>query len=142
MSQPKDCPVGKPKPRRKRKNLEAPVQKAVLQWLSTQPNAILVERRQTGAFALEGGGYVKFGVKGRADIWVEWRKVTRLWGNTVDGEVHIEIECKRADGKGQLSKDQKKFQEYCLTNCISYLIVTSVRELKIGLTKLGLDFNI
>ena len=143
MSQPKDCPVGKPKPRRKRKNLEAPVQKAVLQWLSTQPNAVLVERRNTGAFALEDGGYVKFGVKGRADVWVEWLHVMDPeFGRTgMQYYVHVEIECKRADGKGRLSKDQKEFRDFCLTNHIPYLIVISVDELKVGLAELGLDLE-
>ena len=49
---------------------------------------------------------------------------------------HVEIECKRSDGKGRQSAVQKEFQEFCDNQGIPYILVKSTTELKIELNRL------
>ncbi len=138
---PQKCPITKPK-KCKRENLESPVVKAVLQYLVDHPRVILVERRNTGAVKFNDGSMIHFGSKGRADIWCLVKTIAASWVSLHGGTPeHVEIECKRADGKGRLSPAQKKFQAHCLACGIPYLVVTSVEELIAGLDNLGLDIN-
>jgi len=124
MSLPKECPVGLQRKRRKTpgKNLEAGVVRDCLRFLRECPGVIYVERRNTGALQIQGGGYVRFGSKGAADIWCLVKTQCRH-------PLHIEIECKRADGKGRLSPNQKTFQNFCGHYGIFYIVTTSAEYL-------------
>lgn len=138
------------KPTRKRspkKNLEARVIRDCLTYLCRHPTVVYVERRNTGAVMFTDGSRVAFGATGAADIWCIARThVHRAncridltgkccpedWGPGCDDcpqLKHIEIECKRADGKGKQSQAQKDFQHFCNANGIPYLLVTSAEEL-------------
>jgi len=130
---PKQIPIGKPKRKKTpKKNLEGVVVRACLKHLREDPDVEYVERRNTGAVQLQGGGFIRFGSKGAADIWC----LVRVSGNRVfpagmnhSPLEHVEVEVKRADGKGRLSKDQKVFQDMCNEKGIPYLVVTSVEQL-------------
>ena len=149
---PKDCPINKPRKRRSRKNLEAPVIKECLNFLLKYPDVIYVERRNTGAVQFQDGGFLRFGQKGATDIWclVRCRHLKRYstwWECTenIDGScvgschTHVEIECKRADGKGRQSEAQKKFQEFCEGHAIPYILTTSANQLAEKIQAIGLD---
>jgi hypothetical protein len=110
------------------KSAEAGVIRECLKWMRSQPQIIYVERRTTGFFAFEGGGGISIGYKGAPDIWC-------LMGRAEN--IHVEIECKRRDGKGKLSVDQQKFQSFCNGACIPHFVVTSVNDLKNQLRKGG-----
>lgn len=134
--QPKDCPVGPKKKRRRssKKDLEGPVVRECLKFLSDNPYVLYVERRNTGAIQFEDGGFIRFGKKGAADIWCLVKQTieddTGLYGyvagrSAITRLIHVEIECKRADGKGRLSPDQKLFKEFCDSHGIPYILTTS-----------------
>ena len=115
--------------RSKRKDLEAGVLRECIKWLRAQPDVLYVERRNTGAVQFEGGGFMRFGFPGAADLWCV---VAEGEGLLMDGATipaHVEIECKRADGKGRLSPTQKAFQRLCHEKGIPYLVVTSAEDL-------------
>lgn len=152
MPLPKDCPIG-PQRKRKRtpkKHLEATVVRECLQFLAKHPDVIYVERRNTGAVQFQDGGFVRFGAVGAADIWCLVRRYTHRkncrigsssgrpmccpedWGPDCEGCIqttHIEIECKRSDGKGRQSAAQKKFQEFCASQHIPYILCSSTKQL-------------
>jgi len=130
--------------RRSKKHLEGRVVRECLQFLKQDPRVIYVERRNTGAVRFQDGGFIRFGSKGAADIWalikIPLYEVDisedltippvqpRLSGSyTVR---HVEIEAKRSDGKGRQSPDQKKFQKFCDSHCIPYILTTSAIELE------------
>ena len=149
---PKKCPVGGPKKRNRtpKKNLEGIVVSTCLQALHDCPDVIYVERRNTGSLEIEGGGFVSFGSPGAADIWClvntkRYHMASDDHGNWVCSSVptghiiHIEVEAKRRDGKGHQSVDQKKFQEFCNSNGIPYLLVTSAEQLKQKIKAIVLD---
>ena len=148
---PKDCPINKPRKRRSRKNLEAPVIKECLNFLLKHPQIIYVERRNTGAVQFQDGGFLRFGQKGAADIWclvdttqylTAYDKKMNQWFRSCDpikGLVHVEIECKRKDGKGRQSEAQKKFQEFCEGHAIPYILTTSANQLAEKIQAIGLD---
>jgi hypothetical protein len=117
-------PPPKPPKRRKtpRRDLEGSVVKECLEFLHHRcPDVAYVERRNTGAVAFEGGGFLRFGSKGAADIWCLIRGESGL--------IHIELEIKRRDKRGRLSEDQKQFQRMCKDEGIPYFVITSVEEL-------------
>ena len=132
MSLPSECPIGVPKKRRKRspkRDLEGPVVKACLRYLRNHHEVLYVERRNTGMVHFQGGGAIRFGSLGASDIWCLVRAPS--WTQTGCGpEVcyHLEIECKRSDGKGVLSDNQKVFRAMCLEKQIPYIVVTSVDQ--------------
>lgn len=149
---PKDCPINKSKKKRSRKNLEAPVVKECLQYLLKCPQVIYVERRNTGAVQFQDGGFLRFGQKGAADIWCLIKSKTfpfksdgsigaDLPFNTDDFRflVHVEIECKRADGRGRQSEAQKKFQEFCEGHSIPYILTISANQLAEQISAIVLD---
>ncbi len=133
--------------RSKRKDLEAGVLRECTRWLRANPGVVYVERRNTGAVAFEGGGFMRFGAPGAADLWCLVR--CQMMAKQVDQEppcwqcpphcareccsssclVHVEIECKRRDGKGRLSPAQKAFQDRCENIGVAYLVVTSAEDL-------------
>jgi hypothetical protein len=120
------------KKRRSRKDLEAGVLRECIEWLKRQTSVIYVERRNTGAVQFADGGFIRFGAKGAADLWCLVRTISGACGWN-DGETvleHAEIECKRRDGKGKLSAEQKKFQDFCHNAGIAYCVVTSAADLK------------
>lgn len=140
--------TGKPKkPRRKtpKKDLEAIVVRDCLAYLHGHPDVIYVERRNTGMILFQSGGCVRFGHKGAADIWCLLRRLPPWRFNCPDAtawvkagqNLHIEIECKRADGKGKQTQAQAAFQEFCVNNAIPYLLVTSAKELAEKLLQFG-----
>ena len=142
MSFPFDILTDPPKKRRHRtpkKNLEGAVVRDCLRYLHDNDDVIYVERRNTGAVQLEGGGFIRFGSKGAADIWCLVKQIAKsgdgLYGYiagrppTTTRLVHVELEMKRADGKGRLSEDQKVFRDFCHKHDIPYFVITSVREL-------------
>ncbi len=124
---PKKCPVGEPKKRTPKKNLEGVVVKECLALLNDLHAVLYVERRNTGSVDFEGGGHISFGCKGAADIWCVVNVPCTICNTSVG--VHVEIECKRADGKGRLSVAQKKFKDRCATLGIPYLVVTSAQNI-------------
>lgn len=138
---PKEMQIGPPKPKRKRtskKDLEGTVIRECLKALKASPAVAYVERRNTGAAMFQGGGFVRFGRVGSADIWclvqcnIPCPNEGGAWA--CPRLTHVEIECKRADGKGRQSPDQKRFQELCDNRGIPYILTTSAQELmvKIG----------
>ncbi len=133
MPLPQNCPVGPRKRRNKtpKKDLESAVLWECLQYLDQRSDVAYVERRNTGAVEFEGGGFLRFGSPGAADIWCLIRGSD--WGlawDSVSHLAHIEIECKRRDGKGRQSPEQIEFQEFCDSHHIPYLLVTSADELE------------
>lgn len=127
------CPIceeaGKPKRKRTpKKNLESGVVKDCLNYLVLDSRIAYVERRNTGAVSFGEKGFIRFGAKGAADIFCVLK----------DGR-HVEIECKRADGKGRLSTAQQEFSKHCVTNGIPYVVITSVAELEKYLRSLLTD---
>lgn len=159
-SLPQECPVGKRKKRRKtpKKNLEAQVVRKCLRLLAEHPDVVYAERRNTGMVLFQGGGCVKFGHKGAADIWCllnvyQYDHNCRHgfsngypqchpedWGSQCDNckqLIHIEIECKRADGKGKQTPAQQNFEIFCHGRNIPYLLVTSAKELAEKLLQFG-----
>jgi len=138
---PKECPIG---PQRKRKRtpkkyLEGAVVRECLQFLAKHPDVIYVERRNTGAVRFQDGGFIRFGSVGAADVWCLVKRTIKsedgLYGYiagrpaTITRLTHVEIECKRADGKGRQSADQKKFQNFCNNRHIPYILCTSTKQL-------------
>ena len=153
MSLPKDCPIG---PQRKRKppkaNLEGHVVRECMQFLGRHPSVLYVERRNTGAVQFQGGGFLRFGAKGAADIWClvkiplsemivsEYEDQPPVFRKSESYMVrHVEIECKRSDGKGRQSPEQQKFQEFCDNHGIPYILTTSVSDLEKKIDKILLD---
>jgi len=134
---PKKCPIG-PQRKRKRtpkKHLEGTVVRECLQFLTKHPNVVYVERRNTGAVQFQDGGFIRFGSVGAADIWCLMRNtIESIDSGTGDKWImhstrHIEIECKRADGKGHQTPDQRNFQDFCNNRHIPYILCTSTSEL-------------
>ena len=90
---------------------------------------------------------MRFGSKGAADIWCLVKAPIQNWINNFDRHmiededvlVHVEIECKRADGKGRQSEAQKKFQQFCDSQGIPYILVISASELAEKLSAIVLD---
>lgn len=141
-----ECQAAAPPPKKRRRkspksSLEAGVIRGCVKYLHDCPAVVYVERRNTGAVRFADGGFVRFGSKGAADIWCLIR--TQVYHTRPDEETgdvwmspeadvdltHIEIECKRADGKGKQSEAQVQFQQFCNKNNIPYLLVTSATEL-------------
>ncbi len=149
---PKECPINKPRKRSPKKDGEAVVVWECLLFLNQHPQVIYVERRNTGAIQLEGGGFIRFGSKGAADIWclVRCRSLKdyphgTLCMDNFDGScegschTHVEIECKRSDGKGRQSEAQKKFQQFCDSQGIPYILTTSASYLAEQISAIVLD---
>ena len=149
---PQKCPINKPRKRTPKKNLEGPVVKACIEYLIEHRDVIYVERRNTGAVQFQNGGFIRFGSKGAADIWCLVK--SRVFPFKSDGSigadlpiqdcehrfiVHVEIECKRADGKGRQSEAQKKFQEFCDDRGIPYILTTSASYLAEQISAIVLD---
>jgi len=126
-------PTSKPKRKRSKtpkKDLEAAVLRECMKVLHDDPRVLYCERRNTGAVVLEGGGFIKFGAKGAADIWC----IVEV--DPMCAPLHMEIECKRRNGKGRLSADQKKFQAMCISIGLIYEVVTSGVQLKLLIDEL------
>lgn len=106
------------KPKRRKtpkKYLEAGVIKECMVWLNHK--GWYCERRNTGAIKMENT-FLRFGRTGAADIFA-----------VIHGQ-HVEIECKRRDGKGRLSDNQKEFQREMADYHIPYFVVTSADDLE------------
>ncbi len=142
MSLPRKCPVGKPRKRSSRKDLEGSVVRDCLKFLIDCPDVVYVERRNTGAVKFQGGGFIRFGQKGAGDIWCLVKLPLYEMDVPADPDEplrthlsssyllkHVEIECKRADGKGRQSADQKTFQEFCEEHRIPYILTISANDL-------------
>ncbi len=151
---PQECPINKPRKRSLKKDGEAVVVRECLLFLKQHPQVIYIERRNSGAVVLEGGGFIRFGSKGAADIWclVRCRSLKHypdeqmfICEDNMDGScggschTHVEVECKRADGKGRQSEAQKKFQQFCDDWNIPYILVISANELAKKLSAIVLD---
>jgi len=131
MSIPRVCPIGRKRKRSPRVDLEGSLVRECLAYLRDNLDVVYVERRNTGALRVQGGGFIRFGAKGAADIWCLVAS-ERNWPHLR----HVEIECKRADGKGRLSPDQKRFQAFCRNEAIPYFVVTSAEELALRIDAL------
>jgi len=121
-----------------RKGLENLVKKdciALLHRLQKTGAVCLYERRNNITLPTTDGGMVFAGVRGRADMWA----VVNLQGGVYARGKHVEIECKRADGKGSLSPKQKDFRTFCMEQDIPYLVVTSAVQLAEELQRLGVN---
>ena len=143
-----DPPPSKKRRRRTpKKDSEAAVLRECMIYLKKCPDTVFTERRNTGAVAFEGGGFIRFGTPGAADIWC-------LINRTVENEdglygyiagrsptsmnlIHIEIECKRRDGKGRLNSAQQAFKQFCEKSGIPYFVVTSAEDLDKQLKEVG-----
>ena len=146
---PQECPINKPRKRSPKKDGEAVVVRECLLFLKQHPQVIYVERRNTGAVQFADGGFIRFGSKGAADIWClvntkrHYLKCVRgewvMSREPVGSITHVEIECKRADGKGRQSEAQKKFQEFCDSQGIPYILVISATKLAEKLSAIVLD---
>ena len=119
------------KKRTPKKDLEGAVVHECLTFLRACEQVVYIERRNTGAVQFEDGGFIRFGFKGAADIWC-------LISKNYHPPRHVEIECKRRDGKGRLSPDQKMFQNLCGGIGVLYFVVTSAEDLAEQLQKAGL----
>jgi len=134
-----------PKKHRRRKtpkkDSEAAVLRECLIYLKKCLDTVFTERRNTGAVAFEGGGFIRFGTPGAADIWClisqDLCHVVNDSYPAFDHLVHIEIECKRRDGKGKLSPAQQAFKQFCEKSTIPYFVVTSAADLDKQLKKAG-----
>lgn len=133
-----------PKKRRRRtpkKDSEAAVLRECLIYLKECPDTVFTERRNTGAIAFADGGFMRFGTPGAADIWCLIQTPVRYWASWEKSDcqclVHIEIECKRRDGKGKLSSAQQAFKQFCEKSGIPYFVVTSAEDLAEQLKKAG-----
>ena len=121
-------------------NLEDGVKKecmALLAGLQKTGQVRLYERRNVLFMRTEDGGVIQAGVKGRADIWA-----VVLDGRPADCPAiptHVEIECKRRDGKGVQSDAQKDFEALCHRRGIPYLLVTSAADLRRELRAIGVE---
>lgn len=114
-------------PARPKATSESTVLKACIRVLKRRRDVVLYERRTVLAGHMNGR-YIRTGVKGRADLWA------CLSGND-GGQMHVEIEVKRP-GKGRsLSPAQRAFKAYCIKNGITYLVVTSAKNLDESLDK-------
>ncbi len=145
---PKKCPIARPRKRRTpKKDLEGAVVRDCLIFLKDHPKVVYFERRNTGAIKFDDGRFMRFGQKGAADIWCLLNTARHLvtqdqngtWfrsKQSVGGVVHVEIECKRGDGKGRLSPDQRKFREFCDNRNISYILTTSAEGLAAEIAKI------
>ncbi len=153
MSLPQEMPIGPPKRRRKRtpkKDLEGTVIRECLRALRACSAVVYVERRNTGAVLFQGGGFVRFGHVGAADIWCLVKLPGYRARKDRDGfplqqrgilYQHVEIECKRADGKGRQSPNQKRFQELCDSCGIPYILTTSAQELMTKIDEISSCWN-
>ncbi len=150
---PKKCPLTKPKRKRTpKKNLEGRVVRDCLQALHDCSDVIYVERRNTGSLAIQGGGFISFGSPGAADIWclakVHLKEMIVPENEDDPYEFrpsdsylvkHIEVECKRHDGKGRQSETQKEFQEFCDNHHIPYILTTSSVDMMEKIEQICLD---
>lgn len=139
---PPRSPTIRPKKKMKktpRNMLEAAVKRECMQWLVDQENVVYVERRNTGALTTVSDSFIRFGQVGAADIFClirppgEWdgRLLTeRPYWRNVPIPFHVEIECKRRDGKGRLSGAQREFKQYCDAIGVPYFVVTSAADLE------------
>ena len=142
MSLPQKCPIGPQRKRTPKKHLEGAVVRECLQFLAKHPDVIYVERRNTGAVQFQDGGFIRFGSVGAADIWclvkIPLYEMDIHDDPSIPSESrlssdylvkHVEIEVKRADGKGHQSVNQKKFQNFCNNRHIPYILCTSTKQL-------------
>lgn len=131
---PKKCRRRTPK-----KDSEAVVLRECMIYLKKCPDTVFTERRNTGAIAFEGGGFIRFGTPGAADIWclIQDKVAVGGWEDDYDVLTHIEIECKRRDGKGKLSSAQQAFKQFCEKSGIPYFVVTSAADLDKQLKEAG-----
>jgi hypothetical protein len=132
--------AGPQKKRRRKtpkKDLEGAVQKECLDWLVAHPDVLYVERRNTGAVKTEDGGFFRYGRTGGADIFCRLKR--RPCDNLAyPFPIPVEIECKRRDGKGTLSDDQKTFKREMDDIGVPYIMVLSAEDMAEQLRELGL----
>lgn len=104
------------------KDTEAEVQRECVRYLRSL--GIPVNRQNAGKIRV-GIGFIQLALPGAAD----------LVGIMPDGSGrHLEVECKRRDGKGIQSDTQKQYQELVEKWGGVYLLVTSAEDLKNQLT--------
>ncbi len=132
---PSEAPGGvrKSHKRSSKKDLEGPVVKECLSLLKSLPEVLYVERRNTGAVQFPDGRFVRFGVKGGADLWCLIATPLSRYPNRLLRPIalrHVEVECKRRDGKGKQSAEQKTFEQHCGKIGVPYLLVTSAEDLR------------
>lgn len=131
----------------KKHDLEGAVLHECIMFLSAHEQVVYVERRNTGAVQFDDGFFLRFGATGAADIWcliLRPMSVHAACGQgrqhniSIDVLTHVEIECKRRDGKGRLSEGQKEFQQFCAEAGIPYFVVTSAEDLGKKLHEAGI----
>lgn len=139
MTQVDRDPFPRPKPRRlygkqrvPRSDLEGAVLKECKALLAALPQVLYFERRNTGAVAFEDGSRIAFGSKGAADLWCLMKHPK----GCID-PIHVEIECKRRDGKGRLSPDQEAFARLMGGIGVFHITVTSAADLENKLREIG-----
>lgn len=127
----REAPAPKKRRKSKSRDSEASVLADCKKLLDSLPGVVMWERRNTGAVEFGDGSFMSFGHKGRADLWCLVRCVCGAegWHDGEETRDHVEIECKRRDGKGRLSEDQTKFKEDCEAAGVPYFVVCSAEEL-------------
>jgi len=95
--------------------------------LTRHPDVIDWERRTTGVFK-RGPRYVRTGRVGAPDLWC-----------VLKDQRHLEIECKRRDGKGRYGPDQEEFRDKCLARNGLWVGVKNEKELADYLNGLGIN---
>lgn len=110
---------GKPKAKRKKNPLhvsESSVVNACIKWLWN--HGCYVWRNNTGAARTEGGGFIRYGLKGSPDI-IGMNPSGRFLG----------IECKSPTG-GDIEPEQELFRERCHAKKGFYMIARGIDDLE------------
>lgn len=127
------------KKRTPKKDLEGTVLRECREALTALKEVVYIERRNSGSVKFTTGGFIRFGSPGAADLWclIRHERYCSLCG-TASELTHVEVECKRRDGKGRLSEDQKLFKHFCEESGIPYFVVTSADDMLEQLRKADL----
>ena len=107
-----------------KKGPEAEILKAIVEFLALYPKNVVAWRNNTGAYCPAPGRFVRFGLKGSADI-------TGL----LKGGRRLEIEVKAP--KGHLTEEQEAFGAMVTKMGGLYIEARSVEDVQTALRKAG-----
>lgn len=117
----------------KKSTPEGQVLRSILDYLAV--NRVWCRRMNSGAIRTEGGGFMKFGSVGMADILA----TPIRWTNQAGGIITVLwIECKTPGGKQ--SQGQRNFQEEVTSSGHLYVVATSIDDVAAALE--GLTYTI
>ena len=104
------------------------IQDLILDWLAAKH--ILAYRMNTGALKIDKR-YVKFGVKGMADILAFPAYTSSAFGSFIEYTVPLWIEVK--SDKGKQSAEQKSFQNQVEEAGHTYIVARSIEDVEAAL---------